>query len=173
MKKVLRTNLCIVGEESCGKTCLVKTLCEGRFDPVYNQTVGIDYGMRYETVDGKSIQLNIFDFSGSETFSTIVDEYLPLAQIVFICYTCGKFDAKSIEEYEKRLQSLSAKPFVKMLVGCKRDVAKNEKDLIGKFCQEAQATYCSVSAKDPVSVRNLFKQALELLLQRMGQASKK
>ena len=45
-KETIHFKLLAFGEEECGKTCLIKRYCEQRFDIKYNQTIGIDYGLK-------------------------------------------------------------------------------------------------------------------------------
>ena len=40
--EIVHIKILTFGEEECGKTCLIKRYCEQRFEPKYNQTIGID-----------------------------------------------------------------------------------------------------------------------------------
>lgn len=42
-----------VGKVECGKTCLIKRYCEGRFENRYIPTIGLDYGMQPVSLKNK------------------------------------------------------------------------------------------------------------------------
>ena len=44
-----------MGPVECGKTCLIKRFCEGRFENRYIPTIGLDYGMQPVTIKGKPV----------------------------------------------------------------------------------------------------------------------
>ena len=42
-----------MGRVECGKTCLIKRYCEGRFENRYIPTIALDYGMQPITVKNR------------------------------------------------------------------------------------------------------------------------
>jgi len=53
-----------IGDAECGKSCLIKRYCEGRFVSRYIPTIGVDYGVKKINVKNFKIAVNFFDLSG-------------------------------------------------------------------------------------------------------------
>lgn len=51
----VHVKLLLLGPLECGKSALVKRVCEGQFDYRYTPTIGIDYGIKKEVVEGASV----------------------------------------------------------------------------------------------------------------------
>ncbi|KAF8468368.1 P-loop containing nucleoside triphosphate hydrolase protein [Kalaharituber pfeilii] len=77
-----------IGDSGCGKTSLTIRLCEGRFQPDHNVTIGVEFGSRVipipplpstTTTDTPEkiprIKLQIWDTAGQETFRSITRSY--------------------------------------------------------------------------------------------------
>uniref|UniRef100_A0A672SNW2 RAB2A, member RAS oncogene family n=1 Tax=Sinocyclocheilus grahami TaxID=75366 RepID=A0A672SNW2_SINGR len=46
---------------SVGKSCLLLQFTDKRFQPVHDLTIGVEFGARMITIDGKQIKLQIWD----------------------------------------------------------------------------------------------------------------
>ena len=44
-----------------GKSCLLLQFTDKRFQPVHDLTIGVEFGARMVTIDGKHIKLQIWD----------------------------------------------------------------------------------------------------------------
>ncbi|KAJ8792225.1 hypothetical protein J1605_020076 [Eschrichtius robustus] len=51
----------IIGDTGVGKSCLLLQFTDKRFQPVHDVTVGVEFGARMITMDGKQIKLQIWD----------------------------------------------------------------------------------------------------------------
>lgn len=51
-----------------GKSCLLLQFTDKRFQPVHDLTIGVEFGARMITIDGKQIKLQIWDTAGQEAF---------------------------------------------------------------------------------------------------------
>ena len=51
-----------------GKSCLLLQFTDKRFQPVHDLTIGVEFGARMITIDGKQIKLQIWD-----TVSCLID----------------------------------------------------------------------------------------------------
>ena len=54
----LHVKILTLGQEECGKTCLIKRYCEQRFEQKYIPTIGIDYGVKKLTPQKTTIAVN-------------------------------------------------------------------------------------------------------------------
>lgn len=82
-----------IGDSACGKTSLTLRLCEGRFQPQHNVTIGVEFGSRViplppvptdptkppdlvsNPLYTPKIKLQIWDTAGQETFRSITRSY--------------------------------------------------------------------------------------------------
>ncbi|KAL3378928.1 hypothetical protein AABB24_004711 [Solanum stoloniferum] len=51
----------IIGDTGVGKSCLLLQFTDKRFQPVHDLTIGVEFGARMVTIDGKPIKLQIWD----------------------------------------------------------------------------------------------------------------
>uniref|UniRef100_M3XTB9 RAB2A, member RAS oncogene family n=1 Tax=Mustela putorius furo TaxID=9669 RepID=M3XTB9_MUSPF len=58
-----------------GKSCLLLQFTDKRFQPVHDLTIGVEFGARMITIDGKQIKLQIWDTAGQESFRSITRSY--------------------------------------------------------------------------------------------------
>lgn len=63
--------LFIAGDTGVGKSCLLLQFTDKRFQPVHDLTIGVEFGARMITIDGKQIKLQIWDTAGQESFRSI------------------------------------------------------------------------------------------------------
>ncbi len=70
-----------IGDAECGKSCLIKRYCEGRFVSRYIPTIGVDYGVKKTTIKGYKVAVNFFDLSGDNDFINIAKEFISDAQV--------------------------------------------------------------------------------------------
>jgi GTPase SAR1 family protein len=48
-------------KKGVGKSCLLLQFTDKRFQPVHDLTIGVEFGARMITIDGKQIKLQIWD----------------------------------------------------------------------------------------------------------------
>ncbi|RVW78617.1 Ras-related protein RABB1b [Vitis vinifera] len=51
----------IIGDTGVGKSCLLLQFTDKRFQPVHDLTIGVEFGARMVTIDGRPIKLQIWD----------------------------------------------------------------------------------------------------------------
>jgi len=79
--------LLIIGNEKVGKTSICNRLGERFFDPVYDQTIGVEFSTCYTHIYNQiSIKCQLWDTSGKREFSPIIDSYYRGVAGVIIVY---------------------------------------------------------------------------------------
>ena len=63
--------------------------------PVHDLTIGVEFGARMITIDGKQIKLQIWDTAGQERFRTITSSYYRGAHGIIVVY-----DPTNAESFE-------------------------------------------------------------------------
>lgn len=95
-KALIRIKVLSLGSQGVGKSCMIKRYCEGRFVQRYISTVGIDYGVKPVTLEGRQVRVNFWDLSGRSEFQEIRVEFYKDTQCVMLVYDVS--DRQSFEE---------------------------------------------------------------------------
>ncbi|MDY6786291.1 MAG: COR domain-containing protein [Cyanobacteriota bacterium] len=105
-KPLNEAKMLLVGQGSVGKTSLVKRLLENSFNPRENKTDGIKIKLWPIAVDGKTIQLNVWDFGGQEIMHATHQFFLTKRSLYLLAIDArlGEEDNR-IEYWLKMIQS--------------------------------------------------------------------
>jgi len=95
----LHRKLVIVGDGACGKTCLLIVFSKGTFPDIYVPTVFENY-VSTIVVDGKSIELALWDTAGQEDYDRLRPLSYPDADVILICFSIDSID--SLENVEEK-----------------------------------------------------------------------
>uniref|UniRef100_UPI0037E77DD0 EF-hand calcium-binding domain-containing protein 4B isoform X2 n=1 Tax=Semicossyphus pulcher TaxID=241346 RepID=UPI0037E77DD0 len=76
----------LVGNSSVGKTSLLRSFCEGRFNTSTTATVGIDYSVKTLTLDNMQVAIQLWDTAGQERFRSITKQFFRKADGVVVMY---------------------------------------------------------------------------------------
>ena len=76
----------LVGDSAVGKSSLAERYAEGRFDPKFIATIGVDFKIRALDMDGKAVKLQIWDTAGQERFRCITTSYYRGAHGIILTY---------------------------------------------------------------------------------------
>ncbi|KAK8803810.1 hypothetical protein WA158_001504 [Blastocystis sp. Blastoise] len=80
----------MLGDSGSGKTCIVRCYCDGTFAKSYVATIGVDFKIKYISIDNKIIKTQIWDTAGTERFRSVVSSYFRGAQGVVLVYDVTK-----------------------------------------------------------------------------------
>ncbi|EDQ90052.1 uncharacterized protein MONBRDRAFT_18607 [Monosiga brevicollis MX1] len=152
MATPLRKKLVVVGDGACGKTCLLIVFSKNEFPEKYVPTVFENYVADIE-VDGKSIELALWDTAGQEDYDRLRPLSYPDTNVVLICYSIDNPDSLENISYKwvpEVRHFCPGVPFV--LVGCKKDL-RNNPSTIADLQKQNQA---------PVEEEKGKKQAAEI-----------
>ncbi|KAF7338988.1 GTP-binding protein Rho1 [Mycena venus] len=155
----LRRKLVIVGDGACGKTSLLIVFSHGTFPEVYVPTVFENYVADIE-VDGKNIELALWDTAGQEDYDRLRPLSYPDAHVILICFSVDSPDSlhnvkeKWIAEADLRgdprvireLQKANQRPVT-------TDEGRSTANAIGAY------KYLECSAKAGQGVKEVFEDA--------------
>ncbi|ORZ03811.1 P-loop containing nucleoside triphosphate hydrolase protein [Syncephalastrum racemosum] len=138
MTKDVHRQLVIVGDGACGKTCLLIVYSLNRFPDEHIPTVFDTYVKDIE-VDGKPVELALWDTAGQETFDRLRTLSYPDADVVLIAFSIG--DPETLENVREKwigevLHYCHGLPY--FLVGCKKDL-RHDPDTIKELKMQSTA----------------------------------
>lgn len=82
----LPPRLVVVGESGVGKSSLVNRFAQNEYNPNFIATIGVDFRVTGEKVDGKAVKFQLWDTAGQERFSPIVTTYYRGAHAIVLVY---------------------------------------------------------------------------------------
>jgi len=167
-----RKKLVIVGDGTCGKTCLLIVFSKDEFPEVYVPTVFENYVADIE-VDGKQVELALWDTAGQEDYDRLRPLSYPDTDVILMCFSIDSPDSLTNipEKWVPEVRHFCPKvPIV--LVGNKKDLRNGKGDCIkeaeGKqMAQRIEAQgYVECSALNGDGVREVFEKATLLALKK-------
>jgi len=120
----------VVGDSSVGKSCLLMQFIEQRFKNYHELTLGIEFGQKILSIDGKSVKLQLWDTvgarqAGQETFASIARSYYRGAAGALIAFDITNRDSfEHIERWLCELKTNTTPGTPIVLIGNKVDLAR-------------------------------------------------
>ncbi|KAK3150470.1 hypothetical protein QOZ80_3AG0233590 [Eleusine coracana subsp. coracana] len=161
----------LIGDSSVGKSSiLVSFVSAFPADDDIAPTIGVDFKIKFLTVNGKKLKLTIWDTAGQERFRTITSSYYRGAHGIILVYDVTKRESFTnlTDVWTKEIELHSTnKECVKVLVGNKVD--KEEERMVTReeglaFAQEYGCLFLESSAKTRQNVEKCFEElALKIL----------
>jgi len=161
----------IIGDTGVGKSCLLLQFTDKRFQPVHDLTIGVEFGARMITIDGKQIKLQIWDTAGQESFRSITRSYYRGAAGALLVYDITRretFNHLGVWLSEARQHANSNMTI--MLIGNKSDLDHRRQvsyEEGAKFAKENDLIFLETSAKTAANVEEAFIQTSKEIYQKI------
>ncbi|KAI9030814.1 putative rab-2,4,14 [Phycomyces nitens] len=157
----------IVGDSGVGKSCLLLQFTDKRFYSGRELTIGVEFGTKFITVDGKQVKLQIWDTAGQESFRSITQSYYRGAAGALLVYDISR--RESFEHIPMWLADVRkhANPHTTiMLIGNKSDLDPRQRqvthDEAEKFAKDNDIPlFLETSAKSSDNVEEAFIKTAE------------
>ncbi|CAI6098615.1 unnamed protein product [Clonostachys chloroleuca] len=143
--------LVCIGDSGCGKSSLTIRLCEGRFSPHHDVTIGVEFGSRIVPVgpphtqpsasasEGlpepprdtpqKHMKLSLWDTAGQETYKSVTRSYFRGASGALLVFDLSRRQTfQHVTDWLNDLRQIAEPDIVVILVGNKADLARQEKN---------------------------------------------
>eukprot|EP00879_Flechtneria_rotunda_P003109 GHRR01003330.1.p1 GENE.GHRR01003330.1~~GHRR01003330.1.p1 ORF type:complete len:205 (+),score=51.42 GHRR01003330.1:70-684(+) len=161
----------LVGDSAVGKSCLLMRFTADRFDDVTTSTIGVDFRVKYLTLNGKRVKLAVWDTAGQERFRTLTSSYYRGAQGIIFVYDVTR--PESFENLEriwmKEVDIYSnIEDSVKMVVANKVDLESERavtKQQGHDFARNMGCLYVETSAKTNIAVQQAFEELVLKILE--------
>ena len=135
---------------------LIGILQDDMFTDNFMPTIGVDFKIRNNEVDGKKIKLQIWDTAGQERFKTITSSYYKGAHGIIITYDITDRESFSaIQNWMSEVEKYASDNISRILVGNKCDL-ESQRQVTFEEGQEIADHFCvrflETSAKDSKNV---------------------
>lgn len=161
----------IIGDSAVGKSCLLLQFTDKRFQPVHDLTIGVEFGARMISIDGKQIKLQIWDTAGQESFRSITRSYYRGAAGALLVYDITRRDTfNHLTTWLDDARQHSNSNMVIMLIGNKTDldskraVSKEEGEA---FANDQKLVFMETSAKTSTNVEEAFINTAKQIYQKI------
>lgn len=169
--------LLILGETKVGKSSILAMLTEKKFAPNPPPTIGLDFRLFHDRVDGEEVRLQVWDTAGQERFRAIAETFYRQSDAAVVVFDLS--DRDSFEKVAYWLESIRGNgngDCLVCLLGNKSDLAREvgvslvPQEQIDALAQSAGVQYFAVSAKTNANIYNAFHfLATQLTAQRRQQ----
>lgn len=161
----------VIGDASVGKTSLLNQLIEHTFHEHEQSTVGANYQLYVEEIDGIKIEIQVWDTAGQEKFRSLGPIYYRNSNGAIILFDMTS--RKSFEDLDEWIQSLTnvtGNSTVVFIVGNKSDLTENYQvsmSEVNEWAKQMNYNVIFTSAKTGKNVQQLFHEmSVELLKSR-------
>merc|ERR1719171_2909688 len=158
----------IIGDTGVGKSCLLLQFTDKRFQPVHDLTIGVEFGCRMATIDGKEIKLQIWDTAGQESFRSITRSYYRGAASALLVYDISRRATfRNCKTWLTEARACGNPQMVVILVGNKSDLSESTRavsEAEGRaFADEHGLLFLEASAKQRKHVDEAFVRPAEAI----------
>ena len=155
----IRYKVVFIGNPTAGKTSLLNRICNDKFLPNYDSTIGVDFFTKTIFYNETIFKLQLWDSAGQEKYRSLIPSYIRGASIIFLVYDLNhheSFDA--ISNWLGFVNQYTNKEQVKLiLIGNKKDLERkvtyNEGETLAK---KEGMLFFETSAKTGEGVVNMF-----------------
>lgn len=120
----MHLKLLMLGDTGVGKTCMLQTYVYDTFSPTFITTIGIDFKIKHQEIDGTKLKLQIWDTAGQERFRTITVSYFKGAHGIILMYDVTDRETfDSIAHWLAQIKEHADAQVNVVLVGNKCDIA--------------------------------------------------
>mmetsp|Transcript_13228 Transcript_13228/g.23574 ORF Transcript_13228/g.23574 Transcript_13228/m.23574 type:complete len:199 (+) Transcript_13228:220-816(+) len=162
--------LLLVGDSAVGKSSLLLRFSNNSFDDLA-PTIGVDFKVKYMTVEDKRIKLTIWDTAGQERFRTLTSSYYRGAHGIVLVYdVSNRRSFENLKEiWMKEVDMYSTIDFAaKMVVANKIDLASERTvstEEGARFAKENGCLFVETSAKADTAVGQAFQELILKILE--------
>ncbi|KAK2079618.1 hypothetical protein QBZ16_002013 [Prototheca wickerhamii] len=143
-----------------GKSCLLLQFTDKRFQPVHDLTIGVEFGARMITIDGKQIKLQIWDTAGQESFRSITRSYYRGAAGALLVYDITRRETfEHLASWLEDARQHANPNMTIMLIGNKADLSHRRavsREEGEQFAKEHGLVFLETSAKTALNVEEAF-----------------
>ncbi|KAL2246887.1 UNVERIFIED_CONTAM: Ras-related protein RABB1c [Sesamum indicum] len=161
----------IIGDTGVGKSCLLLQFTDKRFQPVHDLTIGVEFGARMVTIDGRPIKLQIWDTAGQESFRSITRSYYRGAAGALLVYDITRRETfNHLASWLEDARQHANPNMTIILIGNKSDLAHRRavsKDEGEQFAKENGLLFLEASARTAQNVEEAFTRTAAKILQKI------
>ena len=158
----------LIGNMSVGKSTIINRFINIGYSSEYKPTIGIDIFQKEIYIDGKMINLTIWDTAGSEKYQSVVKSYYRGTDLLFLVFdVTNEQSFKDVMKWYEEYKSNDPRyeECIVNVIGNKIDM-KNERviteEQANQFSREHHWNYFETSASENIGIEECFQQVNQL-----------
>ncbi|MEM3526284.1 MAG: GTP-binding protein, partial [Candidatus Jordarchaeaceae archaeon] len=165
--KIFMFKTILVGDKKVGKTSIVKRATENSFSSEYFPTTICDFVVKQLEAGKNKVRLHLWDIGGAASFEQIRNELYIDADLAILVFDLTSPESfKNLEKWRREICNSFSNLKSIILVGNKSDLERKiSAEECLKYAQEINAVYFETSAKLNKNIEEVFKAAVELLIE--------
>lgn len=174
--KNIEYKVVMLGNQAVGKTSIALRYIENKYSDVHKVTIGAQFQRpQIKLKNGGSITLNLWDTTGDEKFSSIIQMYFRDARAAILVYDIGNKETfNKIDHWlQKLFDNVQKENIVLYLVGNKKDLDSEDKQVdkqdAQRFASERGMIFSEASAKTGDGVTDVFQNLAEEIAKKFNQ----
>eukprot|EP00736_Rhodelphis_marinus_P010094 Rmarinus@m.21983 len=166
----------LLGNKNVGKTCLSNRYVSEVYTSDTKTSIGASFVLKPCVVDGKTVNLGIWDTAGEERFDSLANFYCRGARGAVVCFDLT--DRASFENITKWIEKVvqeADERCIVTIVGTKLDIVEQSPDLrqvetgeAREFAQSQAASYFETSSRMGWNVDLVFEDLAQRFRQQKG-----
>jgi small GTP-binding protein len=150
----------IIGDFSVGKTCLFNRFIADNYTPYEQSTVGADYQVRNYEIDGRQVELQMWDTAGHEKYRALTPLYFRDALGAVVVYDLtSRSSFNSLEMWINSFLDVAGGRSVIAIAGNKSDLTSDYQVSVEEgrgFAVAKNALFGATSARTGSGVKEFF-----------------
>ncbi|MFX1253567.1 MAG: GTP-binding protein [Promethearchaeota archaeon] len=164
----------VLGDETVGKTSIIKRYVNKIFSEIYRATIGVDISYNSVNINGNEVKLSLWDVSGQSIFNQVRAKFYKESDAAVLVFDLTrKKTFNNLHRWRKELDLYSGKkdiPFV--LIGNKIDLEDlhevQQEDIIDFVVKNPDTPLFKASAKTGKAIEEIFLEVGKLIIQNLN-----
>lgn len=162
----------IIGDTNVGKSCIMLKYIDGKYKDYNDPTIGVEFGSKTISHQGKTIKFQIWDTAGQESFRSITRSYFRGsigALLVFDVTNRESFN--NANSWLKEVMNNTSNNIGILLIGNKVDKDKREVSYAEakEFSDKYNIEYIECSAKTDLNINQAFLLLTNIILRKIDE----
>jgi len=158
----------LIGDSGVGKSSILLRFTDDDFEEDHPATIGVDFKTKLITLDGKRVNLTIWDTAGQEKFRSLTSSYYRGTHGIILVYDVTKrVSFLSLEQWLNEVEMYSTnQDVITLLVGNKVDKSEREvsREEAAKFAKAKSMLFIECSAKTKLGIQQAFEELVQKIL---------
>ena len=158
----------MIGDAGVGKTSLVHSAREKKFNPNIDSTVGIEFSVLPMNVNGQNVNIQLWDTAGQEVYRSLSRSYYRDAIGVLLIFSfTDHLSFEHLDNWVKDVKNLCHPKARILLIGNKVDLTEEKQVTnveIQQFAETRNLEFIETSAKTNVNVTEAFFKIAQIVM---------
>ena len=168
---VFHGRVVLIGDSSVGKTSMLNMLVEKSFNPIEQSTVGANYQLFINDIEGTHVEMQVWDTAGQERYKSLGPIYYRNAQGAIVVYDqTSKESFDDLNSWIESFVSIAGIDVIIAIVANKCDIGKGEVNFeeAKAWAEKNDYLFYRTSAKTGDGIDDMFNDIVRKIVQKGG-----